>query len=76
MDKGSQNSLQLHRMPYGGFVVRSANREMGYDSGPLFASAAIDDCLRFMRDAILPVGGALAGEKAGVTTGMSENGVG
>lgn len=56
-DKGSQTSLQLQRMPHGGFVVsdgRLAGSD-GYLTQHHFASTSIDEALKFMRDAINPV---------------------
>jgi hypothetical protein len=56
MDNGTKDSLTLIRMPRGGFVVTDGHNEPGYMRQDHFASTSIDEALKFMRDAILPIG--------------------
>lgn len=57
MDNGTQFILTLVRLPLGGYVVQDAH--IYGDPGRLmmqhFASSSIDEALKFMRTAILPI---------------------
>ena len=58
MDNGSQWALTLTRLPHGGYVVEDGygyGRETGRMHVRHFASASIDDALKFMRDKITPI---------------------
>jgi len=54
MDKGSYASLTLVRLPSGGFVVQDAYQPDRFNS-QYFPCTTIDEALKFMRDAILPI---------------------
>jgi hypothetical protein len=55
MDNGSQERLQLERVKYGGYVVKTAY--MGQMAAmEVFACTEIDDALKFIRAAIKPIG--------------------
>lgn len=60
MDNGSQYSMTLQRMEFGGFVVLTGRgrEDYGTAAGPVYAATSIDDALKFMRAAVNPVGGA------------------
>lgn len=55
MDKGTQNALTLVRLPSGGYVVQGAFQPDRFNSQH-FACTTIDEALKFMRDAIFPIG--------------------
>jgi len=54
MDNGSQHSLALYRLPMGGYVVQDTYQPGGFTCQH-FACTTIDEALKFMRDAILPI---------------------
>ena len=58
MDKGSQTSLTLSRLPRGGFIVSDdagAFGRHGMLTTQHLATSSIDEALQFMRDAINPI---------------------
>lgn len=69
MDNGSQFALTLMRLSSGGYVVQDIYYGDGRMTGQHFACTTIDEALKFMRDAIYPIGPSAHVSSAGEPNG-------